>query len=220
LTARENLMHQGHLYGLRGADLRGRIEQALSRVGLSDRADKLVESFSGGMRRRVELAKGMLNRPQLLILDEPSTGLDPTARIDLWNYLRELQTNDGITILLTTHLMDEADRCSRLAILNQGKLAACDSPAALKERIGGDVITLHSNDPAALQRAIQEKFSLDSELLDGAVRIERRKGHQLVPQLIEAVPGMVESVSVGKPTLEDVFIQVTGKSFRDEELND
>src|SRR5439155_15174265 len=112
LTARENLMHHGHLYGLRGSDLADRITQSLSSVNLLDRADQRVGSFSGGMRRRVELAKGMLNRPQVLILDEPSTGLDPTARIDLWNYLRELQSKDGMTILLTTHLMDEADRCS------------------------------------------------------------------------------------------------------------
>ena len=220
LTARENLMHQGHLYGLRGADLADRIKLALSRMNLLDRADERIEAFSGGMRRRVELAKGMLNRPRLLILDEPSTGLDPTARIDLWNYLHELQSQDGITILLTTHLMDEADRCSRLAILNRGKLAACDAPAALKERIGGDVITLSSRDPAALQTAIHEKLSLESELLDGSVRLERRRGHELVPKLIESLPGMVESVSVGKPTLEDVFIHVTGKSFRDEELKD
>ena len=218
LTARENLLHHGHLYGLRGSDLADRITQSLSRVNLLDRADQRVGSFSGGMRRRVELAKGMLNRPQVLILDEPSTGLDPTARIDLWNYLRELQSKDGMTILLTTHLMDEADRCSRLAILNHGRLVACDSPAALKERIGGDVITLSSHDPAGLQIAIREKLSLEAELLDGSVRLERRRGHELVPQLIEALPGMVESVSVGKPTLEDVFIRVTGKSFRDEEM--
>jgi len=218
LTARENLLHHGHLYGLRGSDLADRITQSLSRVNLLDRADQRVGSFSGGMRRRVELAKGILNRPQVLILDEPSTGLDPTARIDLWNYLRELQSKDGMTILLTTHLMDEADRCSRLAILNHGRLVACDSPAALKERIGGDVITLSSHDPAGLQIAIREKLSLEAELLDGSVRLERRRGHELVPQLIEALPGMVESVSVGKPTLEDVFIRVTGKSFRDEEM--
>lgn len=216
LTARENLMHQGHLYGLRGSDLQARIEQSLSRVKLLERGNERLGSFSGGMRRRVELAKGMLTSPRVLILDEPSTGLDPGARIDLWNDLRQLQS-EGMTILLTTHLMDEADRCSRVAILNHGKIAVCDSPAALKDRIGGDVITLQSDDPPALLSAMREKLSLDAELLDGAVRLERRDGHQLVPQLIEALPGMIKSVSVGKPTLEDVFIQVTGKSFRDEE---
>jgi ABC-2 type transport system ATP-binding protein len=167
------------------------------------------------MRRRVELAKGMLNHPRLLILDEPSTGLDPTARIDLWNDLRKLQSEDGMTILLTTHLMDEADRCSRLAVLDQGRLVACDSPSSLKDRIGGDVITLASHDPGALRDALKGKLSLESEELDGSIRLERRNGHQLVPQLIEAVPGLVDSVSVGKPTLEDVFIHLTGKSFRD-----
>src|SRR5262249_37174699 len=158
-----------------------RITEALSRVGLLDRADDRVGSFSGGMRRRVELAKGMLNRPHVLILDEPSTGLDPTARIDLWNYLRELQSKDGMTVLLTQHLMDEADRCARLGVLSHGKLAACNSPAALKDRIGGDVITLTSNDPPQLQVALREKLSLESELLDNSVRLERRNGHELVP---------------------------------------
>jgi len=217
LTARENLMHQGHLYGICGAELKDRINDSLSRVGLLDRADQRVSGFSGGMRRRVEIAKGLLHRPRLLILDEPSTGLDPSARIDLWSQLTELQSRDGMTILLTTHLMDEADRCSRLAILDHGQLVACDTPAAMKDRIGGDVITLNSRKPETIQQTIRQKLSLESELLDGSVRIERRNGHELVPQLIEALPGLVDSVSVGKPTLEDVFIQATGKSFKDED---
>ena len=168
------------------------------------------------MRRRVELAKGMLNRPKILLLDEPSTGLDPSARIDLWRYLHEVQQNDGVTVLLTTHLMDEGDRCSRLAIVDHGKLAACDSPAALKERIGGDVITLHSAQPAVVAQTILEKFNLKAEALDGVVRLERQRGYEFVPQLIEAMPGLIDSVSVGKPTLEDVFIEATGRIFRDD----
>jgi len=216
LTAEENLRCQGHLYAMRGRALGRRIDQLLDRVGLGDRRHERLESFSGGMRRRVELAKGLLHQPQLLLLDEPSTGLDPTARIDLWRYLREIQQNDGVTVLLTTHLMDEADRCFRLAILDHGKLAACDAPANLKERIGGDVITLASPQPAQVAQLIRDKLGITPEMLDGVVRFERARGHEFVPQLIEAMPGLIDSVSVGKPTLEDVFIHVTGHVFRDD----
>jgi ABC-2 type transport system ATP-binding protein len=216
LTAEENLYQQGHLYGLHGAPLKKRIGELLERVSLADRRHDRVENFSGGMRRRVELAKGLLNQPQILLLDEPSTGLDPAARIDLWRYLREIQQNDGVTVLLTTHLMDEGDRCSRLAILDRGRLVACDTPAALKEKIGGDVITLTTTESAKVAETIRDKFQLPVEALDGIVRLERPRGHEFVPQLIEAMPGLIDSVSVGKPTLEDVFIHVTGRLFRDE----
>jgi ABC-2 type transport system ATP-binding protein len=211
LTAAENLTHQGHLYGLRGADLRGRVEQALATVGLGERAGERVESFSGGMRRRVEVAKGLLHRPRVLLLDEPSTGLDPAARIDMWRHLREINQRDGVTVLVTTHLMEEAERCGRLAVLARGRLLAADTPAALKERIGGDVITIASTRPAELRTALRERLGVEAQEVDGTLRIERPRGHEFVPQLIEAVPGMVDSVSVGKPTLEDVFIQLTGQ---------
>jgi ABC-2 type transport system ATP-binding protein len=220
LTAEENLRHHGHLYGLRGHELGRRIDLMLDRVGLSDRRHERVERFSGGMRRRVELAKGMLNQPKILLLDEPSTGLDPAARIDLWQYLTHVQKNDGVTVLLTTHLMDEADRCDRLAIMDRGRLAACDAPAAMKERIGGDVITLSTRQPAQAAQIIHDRFALTPETLDGLVRIERSRGHEFIPQLIEALPGLVDSVSVGKPTLEDVFIHTTGRFFRDEPVPD
>lgn len=219
LTAEENLRHHGHLYGLHGRELRERIDQMLSRVGINDRRREIVGDFSGGMRRRVELAKGMLTTPKILLLDEPSTGLDPTARIDLWRYLRELQ-EQGVTILVTTHLMDEADRCSRLAIMDRGRLVACDTPQALKERIGGDVITLATREAKQVADLIQDRFQMKTEILDGVVRLERQRGHEFVPQLIEALPGLIDSVSLGKPTLEDVFIQVTGRVFREEESAD
>jgi ABC-2 type transport system ATP-binding protein len=220
LTAEENLSQQGHLYGLRGAELSNRIDRLLARVNLTDRRHERVERFSGGMRRRVELAKGLLNQPRILLLDEPSTGLDPAARIDMWDLLTEVQQKDGVTILLTTHLMDEGDRCSRLAILDRGKLAACDTPTALKERIGGDVITLSTREPQRVAQIVSEKFQLPAEALDGVLRLERPRGHEFIPQLIEALPGLIDSVSVGKPTLEDVFIQATGRLFRDDAPKD
>ena len=151
------------------------------------------------------------------MLDEPSTGLDPAARIDLWNLLEEIRGNDGVTVLLTTHLMDEADRCSRLAILSAGKLLACDTPSALKSRIGGDVITLAAPDASALHACIRDRLSIDASQINGTVRIEQPAAHQLIPRLVEACPGMIDAVSMGKPTLEDVFIQLTGHGFRDEE---
>jgi ABC-2 type transport system ATP-binding protein len=218
LTAEENLRHQGHLHGLAGADLERCIDEMLSRVGLAQRPREYVATFSGGMRRRVELAKGMLHRPRLLLLDEPSTGLDPGARIDLWHYLRQIREADGVTILVTTHLMDEAEHCDRLAIMERGRLIACDAPAALKDQIGGDVITLTAaDDPDALRIAIRDRFHVEAKPVDRALlRIERERGHEFIPQLVEAFPGQIRSVSLGKPTLEDVFIHVTGHRFENE----
>jgi ABC-2 type transport system ATP-binding protein len=188
----------------------------LNRVGLDRRPAELVGQFSGGMRRRVELAKGLLTRPRILLLDEPSTGLDPGARIDLWRYLREIRKEAGVTILVTTHLMDEAEHCDRLAIMDNGKIAACDTPAALKSRIGADVITLTGDDPDALVTGVRERFGIAAERVDDTVRIERERGHELIPQLVEAFVGRIRSVSLGKPTLEDVFIHVTGRGFKDQ----
>jgi ABC-2 type transport system ATP-binding protein len=216
LTAEENLTHQGHLYGLRGADLARRVGDSLAAVGLADRARERVDKFSGGMRRRVEIAKGLLHRPRVLLMDEPSTGLDPSARIDLWRHLRRVsgpqtEIGGGVTVLLTTHLMEEADQAHRLAIMDRGKVMACDTPAALKERIGGDVITIATRQPEAVRAAVRERTGVDAQQVGTVLRIERSRGHEFVPQLIEAAPGMVESVSVGKPTLEDVFIRLTGQ---------
>jgi len=213
LTAEENLVHQGHLYGLRGPELRRRVGDALEAVGMAGRARERTATFSGGMRRRVEVAKALLHRPRVLLMDEPSTGLDPAARIEMWRHLRQVTSSVGVAVLLTTHLMEEADGADRLAVMERGRLIACDTPAALKDRIGGDVISMVSRDPAALAEALRDRLGLAAEVVDGSVRIERERGHELVPRLIEAAPGLVESVSVGKPTLQDVFIRLTGKSF-------
>ncbi|HUR38220.1 MAG TPA: ABC transporter ATP-binding protein, partial [Planctomycetota bacterium] len=154
LTVAENLLHQGHLYGLRGAALRRRIDEELGRFKLSDRARDRVEKLSGGLQRRVELAKALLHQPEILLLDEPSTGLDPGARRDLWDALRSLK---GVTVLLTTHLLEEAERCDRLAILHKGKLVALGAPLDLRGEIGGDVVTIRAKDAEALAAAIREK---------------------------------------------------------------
>jgi ABC-2 type transport system ATP-binding protein len=220
LTAEENLRHQGHLYGLYGAELKTRIAEMLGRVGLRERAGDLVENLSGGMARRVELAKTLLHRPVLLLLDEPSTGLDPGARRDLWDHLKLLRARDGVTVLLTTHLMEEAAQCDRLALLHQGEVVALGSPEQLTSEIGGDVITVHAHDPESLRAAIEERFQCSATVLDGIVRIERDAGHQFIPQLVTAFPGKIDAVSLGKPTLEDVFIHRTGHRLWDETMTD
>ena len=219
LTAEENLRHHGHLYGLRGAALRRRIGESLESFGVADRARELTGKLSGGLRRRVELAKGMLTNPRILLLDEPSTGLDPAARIELWKQLARVRGDAGVTVLLTTHLMDEADRCDRIAILDRGRVLACDAPDALKDRIGGDVVTIVTDQIDEVRALLRERLEVDAQPLDDHVlRLERRRGHEFVPQVIEAAPGMINSISLGRPTLEDVFVHITGRAFRDDEF--
>jgi ABC-2 type transport system ATP-binding protein len=214
LTAWENLWHQGHLYGLHGASLKRRIEQILVRVGLNDRAKERVETFSGGMQRRVELAKGLLHHPSVLLLDEPTTGLDPGARRDLWQYLQILRDEERVSVLVTTHLMEEAERCDRLAILHEGNLVALGTPAELKSEIGGDVIMLDAaQDASLLAEHIRIRFPVHATVLGSQVRIEREGGHRFVPDLVEAFPGEIQAISVSKPALEDVFIHRTGHKF-------
>jgi len=210
LTAAENLRCQGRLYGVSGAALAERSQQLLTRLALWDRRDDRIAAFSGGMARRVEIAKGLLHRPGLLLLDEPSTGLDPGARRDLWDLLDELRRGESMTILFTTHLMEEADRADRLAILDRGRVVAAGAPESLKSAVGGDVIRIRTGEPAALRDEIAARFGATVTISDGQLRIERPRGHEFIPQLIEAFPGRIEAASVGKPTLEDVFIRATG----------
>ena len=214
LTAYENLWHQGHLYGLRGSALRRRIEEILSRVGLADRAKEQVGTFSGGMQRRIELAKGLLHHPGVLLLDEPTTGLDPGARRDLWQYLQILRDEERVSVLVTTHLMEEAERCDRLAIMNEGNLVALGTPAELKSEIGGDVILLDAaQDAGILAEHIRARFHVATTVLGNQVRIEQESGHRFVPDVVEAFPGEIQAISVSKPALEDVFIHRTGHKF-------
>lgn len=216
LTVAENLKHQGHLYGLKGTHLKRRMEEVLARVGLSDRAKDTVETLSGGMQRRVELAKGLIHSPSILLLDEPSTGLDPGARRDVWQYLRMLRDEEGVSVLVTTHLMEEAEHCDRLAILSEGKLVALGSPLELKSEIGGDVVTFETASAEAaeaLSQKIANRFILSPTVLGNAVRLERKDGHKFVTEVVEGFPGLVEGISVAKPSLEDVFIQRTGHRF-------
>jgi len=213
LTAAENLRHQGRLYGLWGRELEARLGAALARAGIADRAGERVERLSGGLARRVELAKGLLHRPRLLLLDEPTTGLDPTARREFWSHLDAVRGETGATVVATTHLMDEADRADRIAVLDAGHLVALGAPAALKAEIGGEVITLQGGDPDALARDVTARFGCGARVVEHAVRIELARGHELVPRLVEAFPDAIAGLTLGKPTLEDVFVHRTGHHF-------
>ncbi len=213
LTVLENLQHHGRLYGITGRRLKERSATMLERLGLAPRARDLVETLSGGLRRRVELAKALLHEPDLLLLDEPSTGLDPAARREFFAHLSELSRRDGVTVVLTTHHMEEAERCDRIGLLHQGRLVATATPTELKSRVGGDVLVIRAAAPEALQRKLLQQLKLKSALLDGTLRIERPRGHELVRELVDGWGAEIDSISFGKPTLEDVFVHLTGRSF-------
>ncbi len=212
LTLHENLIHHGHLYGIRGDELKKRIEETSGQMGVADRLDDRVQSLSGGLQRRGEIAKALLSHPSVLLMDEPSTGLDPGARRALRDTLLTLKKK-GVTIFLTTHLMEEGDVCDRLAILHLGKIVAMGAPTELKGRIGGDVITIETDSPESAAVLIRQKFQIDPRIVEGSIRLEKKDGHAFIPALVEALPGLVKTIRLGKPTLEDVFAKETGQTF-------
>ncbi|MBS4029383.1 MAG: ATP-binding cassette domain-containing protein [Ignavibacteriales bacterium] len=218
LTVTENLRHHGHLYGFAGTILEKRITELLERFEIAERKNDFVETLSGGLQRRVEIAKSLLHKPKLLLLDEPSTGLDPGARILLWKLLNELRTDEHITILLTTHLLEEAEKCTRIAILDEGTLVACDSPSNLKQEIGGDVIKIGTQNNGHLAAKITERFGMSATTIDSLVRIECENGHEFIPTLVAAFSDEITSITLSKPSLEDVFIHKTGRRFNNEKM--
>lgn len=212
LTVRENLLHQGHLYGIRGAALRERIDVMLERLGLSARRNDPAGTLSGGLKRRVDLAKGMLHGPRVLLLDEPSTGLDPGARAELWNYLMELRNSEKVSILVTTHFMDEAGRADRLMILSEGRVAALGSPEELLRSVGSDFADVLSADPSALAQAVRNRFpAWKTALTPQGIRIDHPGHAAFATELLEAFPQV--PVTFRKATLEDVFLAKTGHAF-------
>jgi ABC-2 type transport system ATP-binding protein len=213
LTVEENLRAQGHLHGLSGGVLRDRMENAVQRLGLKERRKDLVDTLSGGLRRRVEIAKALLHKPQVLLMDEASTGLDPAERRELSHHIESLRDHEGVTILLTTHILAEADRCDRLVLLHEGKIVAQGSPGELRSRIGGDVVVLETNDAESLAGGIRQRFGATVSARDGQVRVEIANGHRFIAEVVEAFPGAVDSVGLHKPSLEDVFVRETGASI-------
>jgi ABC-2 type transport system ATP-binding protein len=213
LTVEENVLHHGRLYGLAGRALTTRVEDVLARFALTERRRERVGRLSGGLARRVELAKVLVVGASLLLLDEPSTGLDPLARREFLAHLQSLRDAQGVTVVLTTHHLEEAERCDRIALLDRGRLVALGSPDALKAEIGGDVLMVQAAAPEVLQTALRTRFGLEATLVDGMLRLEVANGHELVPRLVETFPDQVRGITYGKPTLEDVFVHLTGRRF-------
>ena len=213
LTVVENLRHHGHLYGLAGKTLHHRIAELLERFGVSDRAKERVEILSGGLQRRVEIAKALLHSPRVLLLDEPTSGLDVTARRQFSDYLGAIAQTENILVLLTTHLLEDAEACNRVGILDIGRLVALGTPDELKAQVGGDVIRIESTDNETLGTAIAEKFGVSTLSADNQLRIACKHGHEFVRDVVAAFPNEIQSVRLGKPTLEDVFVKLTGNPF-------
>jgi ABC-2 type transport system ATP-binding protein len=213
LTVDENVATQAALYGLRGSTFRARRDEVLEHLGLLDRRSDRVETLSGGLRRRADLAKALIHRPRLLLMDEPSTGLDPGARSDLWNYLRRLREQFQTTIVLTSHLLDEADRADQIAILHAGDIVASGEPRALRASVGGNSITVETDDAETLSRQINQRWQCNATVVDGDVRVSCRDNTAWAAHLVSEFPQQIKSVKIGRPTLEDVFICKTGHRF-------
>ncbi len=213
LTVRENLVHQGHLYGLHGRTLAQRIVQLAERFGIVDRLSERAKSLSGGLQRRVDLAKALLSQPRLLLLDEPTNGLDPKVSRDFWNLLQDLNRTEGMSILLTTHSMEEAERCNELIILADGAVVTEGTPSALKQKVGPEIVTLRSPVAEELCERIRNELSLEPTLVEGVIRIEHDNGHELMSTLAQRFEDSIESVTVSRATLEDVFIRETGRTL-------
>jgi ABC-2 type transport system ATP-binding protein len=219
LSAAQNLRFHGQLYGVPSARLETRMRQVLELVGLWDRRDKDVSTFSGGMKRRLEIARGLLHSPRVLFLDEPTVGLDPQTRASIWEYLNELRHAEDLTIFLTTHYMDEAENCDRIAIMDAGQIVALDTPQALKAAIGTDRIRLETDDEPAAAAAIKRQFGIEATSVAGALELQVPDGERFVPRLLADLGVAVRSVSVTRPTLDDVFMTFTGRTIRDAEAN-
>jgi ABC-2 type transport system ATP-binding protein len=217
LTAEQNLRLHAELYGVDAALVPGRMRQVLEMVGLWERRDATVMTFSGGMRRRLEIARGFLHSPRVLFLDEPTIGLDPQTRSSIWRYIAQLQEREEITIFMTTHYMDEAEFCDRIAIMDQGEIVALDTPEALKAQVGADRVRIQTEDDDAAIAALAERFDLEATMSEGAVTFLVPSGEQFVPRLFAELGVTIQSVSVSRPTLDDVFMAHTGTTIRDAE---
>jgi ABC-2 type transport system ATP-binding protein len=217
LTAEQNLRLHAELYGVERGLVAPRMRQVLEMVGLWERRGTQVLTFSGGMRRRLEIARGLMHSPRVLFLDEPTIGLDPQTRNSIWGYIRQLQRSEEITIFMTTHYMDEAEFCGRIAIMDHGEIVALDTPEALKEQVGADRIRIETEDDGATIEAIGERFGLEAQVSEGAVTFAVPDGEEFVPRLFAELGVPIRSVSVARPTLDDVFMSHTGTTIRDAE---
>jgi ABC-2 type transport system ATP-binding protein len=219
LTGAQNLKFHAALYGVPAAAVEPRMRQVLEMVGLWDRRDSLVMTYSGGMKRRLEIARGLLHAPHVLFLDEPTVGLDPQTRSSIWEYINQLKSREDITIFLTTHYMDEAEHCDRIAIIDHGQIVAIDTPEALKASVGKDRVQIHTADDAAAIAELADRFGIEAAVHEGAVTFSVASGEQFVPRLFGGLPVPIKSVSVSRPSLDDVFMSYTGTTIRDAEAS-
>jgi ABC-2 type transport system ATP-binding protein len=217
LTAYENLLFHAYLYNLDRATAKRRISEVLALVGLADRKDDLVRKYSGGMKRRLEIARGLIHFPKVLFMDEPTLGLDPQTRNMIWEFIGRLKADTGITVFMTTHYLEEAETCDRVAIIDLGRIIAIDTPAALKAGQKGDTIRLSARDNDALASEVEDRFAIVPIKVQGGLSITVEKGEEFLPALIKGLNTEVLSVSLTKPSLNDVFLSLTGKSIREEE---
>ena len=217
ISAAENLRLHAELYGVEQSLVPERMRQMLEMVGLWERRDSPVMTFSGGMRRRLEIARGLMHSPRVLFLDEPTIGLDPQTRSSIWSYIRELRETEQITIFMTTHYMDEAEYCDRIAIMDQGQIVALDTPEALKATVGADRVRIETDDDEAAIEALGERFGLEAVISEGAVSFAVPGGEEFVPRLFAELGVPIRSVHVSRPTLDDVFMSFTGTTIRDAE---
>jgi ABC-2 type transport system ATP-binding protein len=217
LTAAQNLRLHAELYGVQSSLVAPRMQQVMEMVGLWERRDGVVGTFSGGMRRRLEIARGLMHSPRVLFLDEPTIGLDPQTRRSIWTYIRELKEREEITIFMTTHYMDEAEWCDRIAIMDHGQIVALDPPEILKAQVGQDRVTIHTEDDQAAIRALDERFGIEARVAEGAVVFGVQSGEEFLPRLFAESGIPIHSVSVSRPTLDDVFMSYTGTTIRDAE---
>ncbi len=215
LTADENLQFHAMIYGVPAHERRQRTDQVLDIVGLTDRRASRVNTFSGGMKRRLEIARGLLHQPMVLFLDEPTAGLDPQTRSAIWGHVRRLRDEAGITVFMTTHYLDEAENCDRIAIIDHGAIQALDTPAALKRRIGGDKVIVAGDGP--LKDEIAAKYGLAVLEVGGELHFQVEHGAEFVPRLVLDFGGRIKSIQVKQPSLDDVFLQLTGRAIREEE---
>jgi ABC-2 type transport system ATP-binding protein len=220
LTAEQNLRLHAELYGVESALVGARMHQVLEMVGLWERRKSTVMTFSGGMRRRLEIARGFLHSPRVLFLDEPTIGLDPQTRRSIWSYIHELQRREDITIFMTTHYMDEAEMCDRIAIMDHGEIVALDTPEALKASVGADRVRLETDDDEAALAELIDRFALEGSIAEGAVTVFVPGGEEFVPRLFAELSIPIRTVSVSRPTLDDVFMSHTGTTIRDAESAD
>jgi len=220
LTAYENLKFHAYLYNLDGKLAEKRIDEMLAVVELRSRKHDLIKNFSGGMKRRLEIARGLLHYPRVLFLDEPTIGLDPQTRNTIWDFINMLRKREKITIFMTTHYMEEAENCARIAIMDNGRIIALDTPANLKQLVHGDVVHLVAEDNRRAINDIQKLFQLAPREENGGIVLETAKGEEFIPRLIHALPNRIFSVSLKKPTLNDVFLKLTGRTIRDDVLSD